>query len=75
LSVHRVKTLEQALASFMATEVLDGDNKYRCPLNNRLVRAEKSVTIQEPPNLLTIHFKRFDFSMHGRDLVVTFPRR
>lgn len=46
--------------------MLDGDNKYRCPATKRLVRAQRSTRIQEPPNVLTLHLKRFEFAMFGK---------
>jgi ubiquitin C-terminal hydrolase len=49
--------------------VLDGDNRYRCPLNRKLVRAERATRIQEPPNVLTIHLKRFEFAMFGKKVM------
>jgi hypothetical protein len=71
----RCKTLKQALDKHHAVEVLDGDNKYRCPLNNRLVRAHRSVSIQEPPNVLIIHLKRFEFASFGKKVArhIQFP--
>ena len=38
LEITRAKTVMRALQHFTAKEVLDGDNKYRCPKNNKLVR-------------------------------------
>ena len=73
--VCRCKTIKQALDNYCATEVLDGDNKYRCPTNKKLVRAERCTMIQEPPNVLTLHLKRFEFSSFGRKIAkhVEFP--
>lgn len=57
-------TLARALQHFTAAEVLDGDNRYRAP-NGKLVRARKRITIEEAPNVLAVHLKRFDFFGHG----------
>jgi ubiquitin C-terminal hydrolase len=38
LEVLRAPSLTRALQHFTAREVLDGDNAYRCPTNNKLVR-------------------------------------
>lgn len=45
--------------------MLDGDNRYRCPADGRLVRATKRITVEEAPNVLAVHLKRFDFFGHG----------
>jgi ubiquitin carboxyl-terminal hydrolase 36/42 len=37
LEINRAPTVMRALQHFTAKEVLDGDNKYRCPKNNKLV--------------------------------------
>mmetsp|Transcript_1865 Transcript_1865/g.4253 ORF Transcript_1865/g.4253 Transcript_1865/m.4253 type:complete len:554 (-) Transcript_1865:1337-2998(-) len=65
LEINRAATITRALQHFTAKETLDGDNKYRCPKNNKLVRAEKQITIEEAPNVLTIHLKRFQFGGMG----------
>jgi ubiquitin C-terminal hydrolase len=62
----RCKTLQQALHNFASTDILDGDNKYRCPVTKRFVRAQRSTRIQEPPNVLTLHLKRFEFALCGK---------
>lgn len=37
LEITKAQTLTRALQHFTAEEVLDGDNRYRCPKNNKLV--------------------------------------
>lgn len=37
LEINRASSLVRALQHFTAKETLDGDNKYRCPKNNKLV--------------------------------------
>jgi ubiquitin carboxyl-terminal hydrolase 36/42 len=37
LEITKAHSLTRALQHFTAAEVLDGDNKYRCPKNNKLV--------------------------------------
>jgi ubiquitin C-terminal hydrolase len=39
LEITKAHSLTRALQHFTAAEVLDGDNKYRCPKNNKLVRS------------------------------------
>ncbi|KAI8462774.1 MAG: hypothetical protein J3K34DRAFT_372984 [Monoraphidium minutum] len=65
LEINQASTLQRALQHFTAAEVLDGDNRYRCPKNGKLVRAKKRITIEEAPNVLAVHLKRFDFFGRG----------
>lgn len=37
LEITKANNLNRALQHFTAEEVLDGDNRYRCPKNNKLV--------------------------------------
>lgn len=37
LEINRAPTIQRALVAFTAPETLDGDNRYRCPKNNKLV--------------------------------------
>eukprot|EP00892_Ulva_mutabilis_P001959 jgi/Ulvmu1/11764/UM008_0178.1 len=66
LEIFRCKSLHQALEHYTAKAVLDGNNKYRCPLNDKLVKAVRCTRIQEPPNVLTLHLKRFEFAVFGK---------
>ncbi|KAF5451474.1 hypothetical protein F2P56_026580 [Juglans regia] len=54
-----IGTLEEALAQFTATEMLDRDNKYYCNRCKCYEKAKKKLTILELPNILTIVLKRF----------------
>ncbi|KAG7994178.1 hypothetical protein I3843_01G043900 [Carya illinoinensis] len=54
-----IGTLEEALAQFTATEILDRDNKYYCSRCKSYEKARKKLTILEVPNILTIVLKRF----------------
>ncbi|GIL66148.1 hypothetical protein Vafri_19743 [Volvox africanus] len=65
LEINRATSLERALSAFTAPEVLDGANKYRCPKNNKLVRAVKRISVEEAPNVLTVHLKRFEYGGFG----------
>ncbi|KXZ45918.1 hypothetical protein GPECTOR_49g502 [Gonium pectorale] len=65
LEINRAPSLERALHAFTAPEVLDGPNKYRCPKNNKLVRATKRISVEEAPNVLTVHLKRFEYGGFG----------
>ncbi|KAH7655471.1 Ubiquitinyl hydrolase 1 protein [Dioscorea alata] len=69
-----VGSLEDALAHFTATEVLDGENKYHCTRCNSYERAKKKLTVSEAPNILTIALKRFQSGKFGKlNKSVRFP--
>lgn len=61
LKSKHIHTLQAALAHFCAPELLDGDNRYKCPRCNKKVRAQKQLTIRQPPHVLTLQLKRFGF--------------
>ncbi|KAG0616996.1 hypothetical protein M758_5G157300 [Ceratodon purpureus] len=69
-----VESLEDAIAQFTTTEMLDGDNKYKCDRCNAYVKARKRLTVHEAPNILTIALKRFQSGKFGKlNKRVTFP--
>lgn len=51
-----------------AGEVLDGQNKYKCPKQGKGVRAVKRMTVDAAPNVLMIQLKRFEFSFSGHKI-------
>lgn len=52
--LRRCKTLHQALEHYTAKAVLDGDNKYRCPLNNKLVKAVRHRCRHHAPHATAV---------------------
>ncbi|KAJ4735717.1 Ubiquitin carboxyl-terminal hydrolase 17 [Rhynchospora pubera] len=69
-----ITTLEEALAKFTSSEVLDGDNKYQCDRCKSYERARKKMTILEAPNVLTIALKRYQSGKFGKiNKPVRFP--
>eukprot|EP01025_Chloroclados_australasicus_P008485 TRINITY_DN1301_c2_g1_i1.p1 TRINITY_DN1301_c2_g1~~TRINITY_DN1301_c2_g1_i1.p1 ORF type:complete len:995 (-),score=153.32 TRINITY_DN1301_c2_g1_i1:1271-4255(-) len=68
LEIHKCQDIETALRYFFREELLDGANKYKCPLNNQFVRATKKYDIIQPPNVLILHLKRFSFGHTGRKI-------
>lgn len=69
-----IGTLEEALARYTSTEMLDGDNKYKCSRCNSFEQAKKKLSISEAPNILTIALKRFQFGNFGKlNKAVRFP--
>ncbi|XP_010520756.1 PREDICTED: ubiquitin carboxyl-terminal hydrolase 16-like [Tarenaya hassleriana] len=61
-----VSTLDDALRRFTRTEILDGENKYKCGRCKSYERAKKKLKILEPPNVLTIALKRFQSGKFGK---------
>ncbi|KAK1396002.1 Ubiquitin-specific protease 16 [Heracleum sosnowskyi] len=59
-------TLEEALRKFTGTEILDGENKYKCSRCKSYEKAKKKLTIVEAPNVLTIALKRFQSGKFGK---------
>ncbi|XP_074366000.1 ubiquitin carboxyl-terminal hydrolase 16-like isoform X2 [Apium graveolens] len=59
-------TLEEALRKFTGTEILDGENKYKCSRCKSYEKAKKKLTIIEAPNVLTIALKRFQSGKFGK---------
>ena len=51
-------TLENLLENFTCTEVLEGDDAYRCDACNARVKAHKSNVIEIAPNILAIQLSR-----------------
>ncbi|CAM8958608.1 unnamed protein product [Rhodiola kirilowii] len=68
-------SLEECLDQFTTPEWLDGDNMYKCDGCNAYVNARKRLSIQQPPNILTIALKRFQSGRFGKlNKRVTFPQ-
>ncbi|KAK3128555.1 hypothetical protein QOZ80_6BG0463390 [Eleusine coracana subsp. coracana] len=60
LDIAKATTLVRALQNFTEEELLDGGEKqYQCERCRQKVVAKKRFTIDKPPNVLTIHLKRF----------------
>lgn len=68
LEINHAQTVQRALQRFTTGEALDGANKYKCPKQNRPVRAVKRITIEEAPRVLIVQLKRFEFSLSGRKI-------
>lgn len=58
--------VSEAIANFSSNAILDGDNKVICERCTKVngektyEAGEKSTTIAVPPNILTLHLKRFE---------------
>eukprot|EP00118_Oscarella_pearsei_P005229 m.23746 g.23746 ORF g.23746 m.23746 type:complete len:914 (+) comp28525_c0_seq1:105-2846(+) len=62
LNIKDCITLRKALEKYIQPEILDGCNKYFCSKCKQKVKAQKRLTVHRPPHVLTIQFKRFEFS-------------
>ncbi|KAI3784183.1 hypothetical protein L1987_43277 [Smallanthus sonchifolius] len=61
-----IGTLEEALDKFTCSEILDGENKYKCSRCKSYEKAKKTLTLLEAPNVLTIALKRFQSGKFGK---------
>ncbi|KAL8512315.1 hypothetical protein ACS0TY_018696 [Phlomoides rotata] len=59
-------SLREALQKFFQSEVLDGNNKYKCDNCKELVTARKQMSVLEAPNVLVIQLKRFEGIFGGK---------
>ena len=57
--------LDDCLEAFTTTELLDDNNRWRCPKCKRQTKLTKKITITRLPQVLIIHFKRFKISPQG----------
>jgi len=57
-------TLERCFEKFTHTERLDQYNQWYCSVCKEHVRAMKTIELWKIPNVLIVHFKRFEF-MHA----------
>lgn len=59
-------SLKDAFQKFFQSEVLDGNNKYKCDNCKKLVAARKQMSIRQAPNVLVIQLKRFESVFGGK---------
>eukprot|EP00347_Sterkiella_histriomuscorum_P003013 403365930 len=57
----RNPTLEECVEEFTREEILDGDDKWKCPKCKINQRASKKIDIWKLPSILIVHLKRFEF--------------
>jgi len=58
-------TVQDCLASFTATETLEGSDQYRCGKCKKVVPAFKKLSICRHPRVLVLHLKRFASSTYS----------
>lgn len=61
VEVKNKKSLQESLDSFVAGEILEGENAYQCDHCEAKVRAIRRVCIKHLPNYLIIALRRFEF--------------
>jgi ubiquitin C-terminal hydrolase len=59
LDIQRASTLDDALAAYFCKEQLDGDDAYHCERCQRKVSATKKFSLEKPPQVLCLQFKRY----------------
>lgn len=59
LDIRRASTLDDALAAYFCKERLDGDDAYHCEQCHRKVSATKKFSLEKPPLVLCLQFKRY----------------
>lgn len=75
LDIRRCDTLGDAMNLFTEIEELRGSEKYRCEKCKVLVNARKNFTMEECPNVLTVHLKRFTFTGSKISRPISFPEQ
>ncbi|KAJ9595297.1 hypothetical protein L9F63_027322, partial [Diploptera punctata] len=75
LDIRRASTLDDALAAYFCKERLDGDDAYRCERCHKKVSATKKFSIEKPPRVLCIQFKRFSILGGKINKHVSFTQR
>jgi len=76
LEIKGVDSLVKALQKFTSPETLDKENKYNCPRCKKRVVVTKRFTIRNPPKVLVIGLKRFQFNFFRMDKInrpIQFP--
>lgn len=71
------KNLSKALNNLIESptkEILKGDNKFQCDSCKDKVKAERSVNIDEIPNVLILHLKRYEYSEKENTLTKLFNK-
>ncbi|KDR20325.1 Ubiquitin carboxyl-terminal hydrolase 36 [Zootermopsis nevadensis] len=75
LDIRRASTLDDALTSYFCNERLDGDDAYCCERCNKKVAATKKFSLEKPPQVLCIQFKRFSILGGKINKHVSFSQR
>jgi len=69
-------TLQECVQEFTKEEILDNDDKWRCPRCKTYQKAKKKIDIWKLPSIMIVHLKRFEFTEEKRAKIrdyVDFP--
>jgi len=55
-------TLDECVQEFTKEEILDEENRWKCPKCKSFQKALKKIDIWKMPSILIIHLKRFEYS-------------
>lgn len=69
VEVKNKKSLQEGLESFVAGEMLEGENAYQCDHCEAKVRAVRRVCLKHLPNFLIIALRRFEFDFETMNRV------
>ena len=61
LKVQSKRDIHESLDFYVAADILDGNNKWKCEECDKHVTAKKRACIQHLPNTLALHLIRFEF--------------
>lgn len=76
LDILHASSLKEAFCRYFQSELLDGNNKYRCEKCKKLSTARKQMSIFQAPNVLVIQLKRFEDIYGGKiDRNIIFEER
>lgn len=64
-------TIFECLEEFLKSEILSGDDAWKCPRCNVKREATKKLAIVKLPTVLLVHLKRFSFNGPFRDKLET----
>jgi uncharacterized UBP type Zn finger protein len=70
-----IKSVEEGLANCFSSERLDGGNQYQCDVCQCKCDADKGTSLSQPPYILCINLKRFEYDWErDRRVKVRGPR-
>ena len=65
-------TINDCIKDYIRKEVLEGDERWKCPRCKRKTKSTKKISLWKLPNILVINLKRFEFSIYCQRKIRTF---